>query len=439
LGQCPFPCVRLCFSVLSSESRSETLNTKRILAVFFIFLGTLVAWMILGAVTHDRTDSSSYILKNEVVSLYGGDLQIESPRCYRLVEKIEEVWEEDHYVEHLKMVPQDMEVLKSHIDMDISLDRRKRGNLWFPTFQAHFTGEYLFKVDKSMEDYYLFSTLASADSIYRSINLDVNGVPQEDLLPLIRREAFSVTPDENGYVAFNISYDASGLENIYYYISSDYDAISQLNDFKLTMHTDFTDFDFPSSMMSPGKVEETDKGFDLIWDMDNAITGKDVGLVIPNKLNPGEIVTRVTFFAPIPLLFFFAVLLIVTAIMKCSFHPMHYFFLAATFFSFHLIYSYFSDHLSLYLTFGIASTVSLLLTVSYLRLFAPPKVAYFIAPGIQLVYLILFSWSFFFDGITGMILTVCSVLTLFVLMQMTGKTDWESLFAKKDPPQIQES
>lgn len=419
---------------------------KRIAAIFLIFIGTLIAWMILGGVTSKRTNTSYNTMKSEVVSLYGGDLVYRTPLGYTKEEVTTKEWQNGVEIDRTHYEKISLEAIKSDINIDVSLDLRKKGNLWFPTYIAHFEGEYLFDVnqlgDDQRDEYFIYTILESSDSIYKDIILELNGKKQTDLLPLIKKEEFRVTPDKDGLINLKLSYESTGMENLYYYISES-NSIAQLNDFNLTITTDFDNFNFPTEMMSPQRKIKTDTGYELIWELDQAVTGKDLGLVIPNKLNPGEIVTRVTFFAPVPLLFFFAVLLILTSVMKCPFHPMHYFFLAATFFSFHLMYSYFSDHLNLYLTFGISSVISLLLTITYLRLFAPPKVAYLLAPLTQLIYLVLFSYSFFFDGTTGLILTICSVVTLFVLMQITGRTDWESVFGKGDdkknpPEQLQE-
>jgi len=38
------------------------------------------------------------------------------------------------------------------------------------------------------------------------------------------------------------------------------------------------------------------------------------------------------------------------------------------------------------------------------------------------------SFSFFFDGITGLIVTICAVTTLFILMQLTAKQNWNRVF-----------
>jgi hypothetical protein len=46
-----------------------------------------------------------------------------------------------------------------------------------------------------------------------------------------------------------------------------------------------------------------------------------------------------------------------------------------------------------------------------------------------LLYLVLFSYAFFFKGLTGLAVTVGAVVTLFVLMQLTAKVNWRVVFA----------
>jgi hypothetical protein len=47
----------------------------------------------------------------------------------------------------------------------------------------------------------------------------------------------------------------------------------------------------------------------------------------------------------------------------------------------------------------------------------------------QLIYLVLFSYPFFFEGFTGLAVTIGAILTLFVVMQMTGRIRWEERFS----------
>ena len=50
------------------------------------------------------------------------------------------------------------------------------------------------------------------------------------------------------------------------------------------------------------------------------------------------------------------------------------------------------------------------------------------AGAAQLVFLVLFSYAFFFEGYTGLTVTVGAVVTLYVLMQLTARVRWEDVF-----------
>ena len=51
------------------------------------------------------------------------------------------------------------------------------------------------------------------------------------------------------------------------------------------------------------------------------------------------------------------------------------------------------------------------------------------AGAAQLVFLVLFSYAFFFEGFTGLAITIGAVITLFVLMQITARVSWDDVFA----------
>jgi len=61
------------------------------------------------------------------------------------------------------------------------------------------------------------------------------------------------------------------------------------------------------------------------------------------------------------------------------------------------------------------------------------------AAGAQLAYMVLFSYSFFIDGYSGLTITVGSILTLAFLMIATAKVDWSQRFSRRTqitPPPI---
>ena len=66
----------------------------------------------------------------------------------------------------------------------------------------------------------------------------------------------------------------------------------------------------------------------LSWSFANLISGQAIGMELPERLNPGPFAARVTFFAPVSLLFFLTVMVMVGATSGPALHPMHYWFIA---------------------------------------------------------------------------------------------------------------
>jgi hypothetical protein len=193
--------------------------------------------------------------------------------------------------------------------------------------------------------------------------------------------------------------------------------------------------DFPAGSISPSTKTRAGEGWKLGWSFDSLVTGQKIALDPPNRLNPGPLAARITFFAPVGLLFFLTVMVMLGVLARQSLHPMNYFFLSAAFFAFHLLLAYLVDHLDVHASFVTASLVSLFLVASYLRLVLGPGRALLRAAVAQLVFLVLFSYAFFFEGYTGLTVTIGAVVTLFALMQLTGRVDWSEVLARRSAPQ----
>ena len=117
-------------------------------------------------------------------------------------------------------------------------------------------------------------------------------------------------------------------------------------------------------------------------------------------------------------------MVMLTTMKGVELHPVNYFFLACAFFAFHLLLAYLVDHISIHVAFVICSAVSIALVVSYLRLVAGLRFALVEAGFTQFAYLVLFSYAFFFPGYTGLAVTVGAIVTLFLMMQWTGRVKW---------------
>lgn len=152
-------------------------------------------------------------------------------------------------------------------------------------------------------------------------------------------------------------------------------------------------------------------------------------MLFPERLQPGPLAQRITFWAPLSLLFYFFVLFIITIIRRIDLHPMNFFFLAASFFSFHLLFAYTVDRIDVWVAFLLCSVVSMALTVSYLHVVVGLRFAAVEAGLAQVFYLILFSLALFNEGYSGLAITIGSIITLFVTMQLTARINWSERFA----------
>jgi hypothetical protein len=186
--------------------------------------------------------------------------------------------------------------------------------------------------------------------------------------------------------------------------------------------------DFPASTLAATEKRKTKTGWELVWRYRNLISGFQIGMIMPEKLQPGPLAGDISRFAPASLLLFFFVMFILTTVRNIDLHPMNYFFLAAAFFAFHLLLAYLVDHIAVQLAVFICSLVSMALVVSYLRLVVGPRFAVVEAGLAQLIYLVAFSYTFFLKSFTGLAVTLGCIVTLFLAMQMTGRIRWSERF-----------
>jgi hypothetical protein len=164
-----------------------------------------------------------------------------------------------------------------------------------------------------------------------------------------------VTVPPQGEVTIHTAYTSRGLDRWHYSLS---DGITTVKNFSLKVVTDFAEYDFPPQTISPSTKTPTQNGWTLEWTFNNLVSDFDIGVQMPTKLNPGPLASRMSYFAPVSLLFFFTTLIVLGAVNDRNLHPMHYFFLGASFFSFHILFAYLVDHLLLELSFIIAALVS---------------------------------------------------------------------------------
>jgi inner membrane protein involved in colicin E2 resistance len=406
---------------------------KRIAAITGIFACTCVAWVVLGSTIFYRTDNSGSALRSGVTSTWGAPQEQRPPSiAYHWTEsKILTTQENGKPVSrqeelHLS-APAGIDA--SRIVADLHLDYRKKGLLWFSTYRVNFDGSFHFRNPSEKEQSFIFTLPFPAQrALYDNVEISLDGQPLPLTFTGTEATAQARIPAGTPHT-LRTAYRSQGLETWRYNFSTktaDHNAaVSQARDFDLVLRTDFSGFDFPENAMSPTEERRTEKGWDLEWKYQNLVSGYDLAVKMPQMLQPGPLAGRISFFAPVSLFFFFFLVFILSTLRGINLHPMNYFFLACAFFSFHLLMAYLVDHVSIHVAFVASSIVSIALVVSYLRLVVNPRFAILDAGLAQFIYLVLFSYAFFFEGFTGLTVTIGAIVTLFVVMQMTGKIRWE--------------
>lgn len=393
---------------------------KRITAISFIYVCTVAGWMILAGTLLVRTETQTDRLRGEVGQLWGTAHTQTAPMVY--LKSASARSDKDPGGRDLIALD------SSDITVDLKLEHRRKGLLWYPTYYVRFAANYtVVNHSAQAQEMVVDFTFPAEQAVYDNFRFAIGGQEVNDvevkagnIVRLIRMNA-----GETRDIA--IAYDSQGLDEWNYDFGS---SVKQVRNFSLVMHTDFEDVDFPQRSISPTTKTKTAGGWTLTWTYKNLLTGVKIGMVMPKKLNPGPWVTQVTAAAPVSLFLFFFLLFVCTAVRNIKIHPMNYFFIGAAFFSFHLLLAYLVDHISIHAAFWICSAVSIVLVVSYMRLAVGARFAFVEVALFQLVYLVLFSYTFFFAGYTGLAITVLCICTLFAVMQFTGRVDWEKVFEK---------
>lgn len=397
---------------------------KTVLAIIAIFLFTSLAWAILGTTILARTHSAGDGLEPRVGSTWGGPQQQCPPSATtsRVVTKsVDETVNGQNTKRVIEETVTDLlPIEKSRLHAALGLEQRQKGLLWFATYRVAFSGDYLFRNETASDRVTITLAFPSPDAIYDDLVFRVNGqrVPTTTSNGAV---SAVVTVPRGQIVRLETGYRSQGMDTWHYSFGQ---GVTQVRDFQLDMQTDFKAIDFPNGSVSPTTKKREGSGWLLTWKYNNLVTGYRIGMVMPEKLQPGPLAGRISYFAPVSLLFFFFLMFIITTMRRIRLHPMHYFFLATSFFAFHLLLAYLVDQISIHAAFAISSAVSIFLVVSYLRIVTGPRFAFVEAGLAQVIYLVGFSYAFFFEGFTGLAITIGSIVTLFVVMQMTARIEW---------------
>jgi len=405
----------------------------RFFLILVIFALAAFAWFFLGGTLEYRTASLSDSLNQEMNAHWGPSALIQAPPSV--------------------LQADDTSLQPTRSDIRVAFDHTNRymGLLWFSTYTVRFSATYTVPSAGGGTFVFQFPKNGPVPENLRVLHGDTP-VEADPLSPEVRIPLSTDAPEATVTVEYQMrgrnrwSYGGadgapqSGRASFLSILddpnqASDVSASPiRLKNFTLTATTNFTDIDYTKGSKLPdAPAEVVDGGMKAVWQCPDLATRQRIGIEMPGRQNAGPIAARMAFYAPVSLFFFFTVLFTIVLLKKIPLHPMHYLFIAAGFFAFHILMAYLVDKIGLHETFWICAATSVLLVVTYMRLVAGAKFALLYVGLAQLVYLVGFSYAFFWTGWTGLTIVIVAIVTLFILMQTTGRVDWNAVFRKSPP------
>lgn len=414
------------------------MKSARMVANGFVFCVVTIAWLVLGGVTSNRKTEQSTKLRSSVQNLWGNPQVQQAPSLtFHWVTthastrtetkdgvpvRVSEVVSEQHE----RSVP----LASSQIQVDLGSDLRRKGLMWYSLYDVGFAAKYHYVHDAKEEGLLALGfAFPDANAIYDGFTFMVNGVERASELDSNGSGVHVELPVVPGQaVDVRVAYRSRGLDEWQYKPTA---GVGRLSNFDLTMRTNFADIDFPAQTLSPSKRVRDGKGHLLSWSFKQIVAGNGIGMVMPQRVQPGDLASQLSLSAPISLFFFSFVIFVLAILRKIEIHPINFMFIAGAFFAFHLLFAYSADHLPVEGAFALSSVVSIFLVVSYLRLVVSPRFAFVEAGLSQLVYLVGFSLAHFWSGFTGLTTTVLAIITLYLLMQLTGRVRWSEVLSAR--------
>ncbi|MBV8299919.1 MAG: inner membrane CreD family protein [Candidatus Eremiobacteraeota bacterium] len=387
------------------------LSARYLVGISLVNAAATVGWLILGGTITLRTEQSDTVQRAALAGLWGAALEQRQPIFTAVADP------KTHRQQY------DVAPSSSRIDVDLALDLRRKGLLWYNTYAVAFTGAYGVPNQPGRAirvSFPLPADGATYDDV--TVSLDGKRVAAESTGGWLLAQ---LPPGSARTRTVAVAYRTRGLGTWTYTFGQN---VTTVRDLLVTMHTNFEAIDFPPHTLAPSAERRTARGWDLTWADRELVTGAGIGMTFPLPLQPGPLAQRITFWAPLSLGFYVFVMLVITTLRRIELHPINYLFLAAAFFAFHLLFAYTVDRIRVEWAFVLCAAVSMALTISYLRLVVGLRFAAVEAAAAQFFYLILFSLALFDEGYSGLSITIGAIVTLFVMMQLTGRIRWSERF-----------
>lgn len=384
-----------------------------------------IASIIIGYRINDRHNSSYSRGLKSVQEIWGGQITQQSPGFLysynisqtRFTDSGEKITEQVKQVENLSFE-------KQEIKISIESNIRKKGLLLYPGYNISFDADYAIKNDYNRTRNCQFNfPLPQGSGNISGIKVTADGREYKNDTNYADGIQWQGDLDAGESIEIRISYKAQGTEWFSYNLA---ETQTQIKSLKVEMSNNFEDYNIPDRAMVPSFQESDNEKTLMKWEAENIITNQNISLSFDVKGNYGKIVSKMFFYSPLAIFLFIGFLMIMSAAKEIRLHPMHYLFILTGFFIYFLLGSYLMSYMNIIPAIMLSITVSSAIIIYY---------SFLIKKGILLVKTIaaglgifqwVFSTAFFFPQHTGFVITIASILSFIILMQVTSKIDWEN-------------
>lgn len=403
------------------------MSALRFFAIAMIYGAVSVAWLVLGTTIEYRTRDLSASLSEEINARWGPEALIQkAPTQFVQVVRTTTHGEVREWAD-----PSDP--IQSAVKVAFKHNHRYMGLIWFSTYTVEFEGAYTVSRQGggNAPEQFVFELPGDAPA-FEDLGVTIDGKAC-DLAEVKRGDRLAVPlPPGAEEQVIAVTYRTQGRNRWLYDLGRSGEGTAMVKKFALTATTDFREIDYPkgSASPTPDPARATDGGMVAEWKFENRSTRQQIGIEMPQRANAGPIAGRMAFYAPVSLFFFFTVMFTIVVLKKIPLHPMHYLFISAGFFAFHILMAYLVDKIDIRAAFWICAVTSTFLVVNYMRLVAGARFATLYVGLAQLVYLVGFSYAFFWTGWTGLTIVIVAIITLLILMMATGRVSWDEVFSR---------
>ncbi|MGB2808904.1 MAG: hypothetical protein WBC22_14265, partial [Sedimentisphaerales bacterium] len=179
--------------------------SKRILAITFIYVCSAVAWIILAGVVKLRTDDQDTKLRKAVAQLWGSEQTQLAPSVYCKPTSTSG----NRGNQGLQNLPLEA----SDIKVDLKLEHRKKGLLWYSTYRVAFSGKYqVINNSDNPREIFLNFKFPTKGAVYDKFRFAVGGEEIRDIDLHLGNITKSMQLSQGQSEDVEISYESQGLE-----------------------------------------------------------------------------------------------------------------------------------------------------------------------------------------------------------------------------------